>query len=290
MAGPFSPEPEPAPVVDTPRPRAWQPFTPRGITAFASASFAWLFGFQVFVALLAGATVTWFLHTMWFPVASESIRNLTGEGAIRGGRLEIPGYGTQRLVTNGFLTVAIDLETDQRHDYAADVFAVLRHSNVEVCSLAGCVQLPYPVREAPFTRLELEAQWGAWQPFLLGIAGITTAFVVLFSWWILATVYFLFVRLLAFFQDRELTLGGSWRLCCAALLAATILLLLGIVGYGVGMVELIPLLLIAGLHVVIPWVLVPFATTTLPRVTLKQNNPFSQGAPAGTPEPPKSQP
>ena len=290
MAGPFSPEPAPAPAVDTPRPRAWQPFTPRGIAAFASASFARLFGFQVVVALLAGAIVMWFLHTVWFPVAHESIRNLQGEGVIRGGRLEIPDYGAQRLTTNGFLTVAIELERDQRHDYAADVFAVLRHSNVQVCSLAGCVQWPYPVREAPFTRLELEAQWGAWQPFLLGIAGIITAFAFLFSWWILATVYFLFVRLLAFFQDRELTLGGGWRLCCATLLAGTVFLLLGIVGYGGGVVELIPLLLIAALHIVIPWVLIPVATLALPRVTPRQSNPFAHAPQSGAGGPPKSQP
>ena len=289
MAGPFSPEPAPAPLIDTPRPRAWQPFTPRGIAAFAPATFARLFGFQVLVALLAGATVMWFLHTAWFPVAAESIRNLRGEGAIRGGRLEIPDYGAQRLVTNGFLTLSIDIETDRRHDYSADVFAILRRSNVEVCSLAGCLQLPYPVRETPFTRLELEAQWGAWKPFLLGIAGITTAFAVLFSWWILATVYFLFVRLLAFFQDREVTLGGSWRLCCAALLAGTVFLLLGIVGYGFGVLELIPLLLIAALHIVIPWVLIPFATFALPRVTPKQANPFVQGPAPPAADPPGPQ-
>jgi hypothetical protein len=160
-------------------------------------------------------------------------------------------------------------------------------------SLFGCAAWPYPTREAVFTRLELEAQWGAWQPFLLGITGITVAFAVLFSWWILATVYFLLARLLAFFQDRKVTLGGSWRLCGAALLAGTVFLLLGFVGYGLGVVTLIPVLLMAALHVVIPWALIIFAVLALPRSVPKPANPFATEPVAlersGAPEPPKPQ-
>ena len=293
MAAPFSPEPAPAPTVDTARPRAWQPFTPKGIATFASASFGRLFAFQVLVALLAGGVVVWFLWTVWFPIARESIRNLAGEGAIRAGSLDLPGFGMQRLATNRFLTLAIDVDSDRRHDYSADVFMVLRRSHVDVCSLFGCAVRPYPVREAAFTRLELEAQWGAWQPFLLGIAGITVAFVALFSWWILATLYFLFARLLAFFQDRALTLGGSWRLCSAALLAGTVFLLAGVVGYGLSVVNLIPLLLLASLHLVIPWGLIILAVLALPRTTPKPANPFaaepSAADGANAPEPPKTQ-
>jgi hypothetical protein len=293
MAAPFSPEPAPAPTVDAARPRAWQPFTPKGIAAFAAARFARLFAFQVLAALLAGSVVVWFLWTVWFPIARESIRNLAGEGAIRAGSLELPGFGMQRLATNRFLTLAIDVDSDRHHDYSADVFMVLRRSHVDVCSLFGCAARPYPVRDAAFTRLELEAQWGAWQPFLLGIAGISVAFAVLFSWWILATLYFLFARLLAFFQDRALTWGGSWRLCCAALLAGTVFLLLGVVGYGLSVVNLIPLLLLAILHVVIPWVLIVLAVLALPRAVPKPANPFTAepGAAEGmsAPQPPKTQ-
>lgn len=293
MAAPFSPEPAPAPTVDTARPRAWQPFTPKGIAAFAPTSFGRLFTFQVLVALLSGGVVVWFLGTVWFPIARESIQNLTGEGAIRAGSLELPGFGMQRLATNRFLTLAIDVDSDRRHDYSADVFLVLRRSHVDVCSLFGCAARPYPVRETSFTRLELEAQWGAWQPFLLGIGGITVAFALLFSWWILATLYFLFARLLAFFQDRAVTLGGSWRLCSAALLAGAVFLLLGVVGYGLSVVNLIPLLLLAALHVVIPWVLIVFAVLALPRAVPRPANPFAAepGAAAGTnaPERPKTQ-
>lgn len=293
MAAPFSPEPAPAPTVESAGPRAWQPFTPKGIAAFAPASFGRLFAFQVLVALLSGGVVVWFLWTVWFPIARESIRNLAGEGAIRAGSLELPGFGLQRLATNRFLTLAIDVDSDRRHDYSADVFMVLRRSHVDVCSLFGCGACRYPVRDAAFTRLELEARWGAWQPFLLGITGISVAFAVLFSYWIVATFYFLFARLLAFFQDRALTLGGSWRLCGAALLAGTIFMLVGVVGYGLSVVNVIPLLLLFALHLVIPWLLIVFAVLALPRAVPKPANPFAgePGEAEGTnaPPPPKSQ-
>ena len=119
------------------------------------------------------------------------------------------------------------------------------------------------------------------------------SFALLFSWWLLATLYFLFARLLAFFQDRALTLGGSWRLCSAALLAGTLFLLPGVVGYGLGVVNLIPLLLLATLHMVIPWALIIVAVLALPRAVPKPANPFAvePGAAEGTnaPQPPKTQ-
>lgn len=274
--------PAPAPPAEPaapPQPVAWQFFTPRGIAAFAPATFGRLFIFQVLVALICGGAIVWFLYHAWCPAIRESIRNLAGEGAIRADVLEVPGFSMQRLVTNRFLTLAMDLETERRHTYSADVFVVLRRAHIEVCSLVGCAMLKYPVREAPFTRLELEADWGAWEPFLLGIAGAAAAFAVLFSWWLLATACFLFVRTLAFFSDRALTLGGSWRLCGAALLAGAMLLALGMVGYGTGVIDLITLALVAALHFVVPWILIVFATLALPPVSAKSpSNPFQSTA------------
>jgi hypothetical protein len=279
MAEPTTPESAPATPVVT-RPVAWHFFTPRGIAAFAPNKLAQLFLFQILVAVLSGCAVVWFLYAVWFPSTREAIRNLAGEGTIRAGTLELPGFGLQRLVTNRFLTYAIDVDSDRQHSFSADIFVVLRKSRVEICSLFGCVHRPYPPGQIPFTRLEMEARWGAWEPFLLGIAGTATALAVLASWWLLATLYFLFARALAFFRDRELTLGGSWRLCGAALLAGAILFLLAIAGYGLGIVDLPMLCLLAALHVIAPWVLIVFAVLALPPVRPKGSaNPF-QSAPA----------
>jgi len=76
-------------------------------------------------------------------------------------------------------------------------------------------------------------------------------------------------------------------------LAGTVFMLVGVVGYGLSVVNLIPLLLLAVLHVVIPWVLIVFAVLALPRANPKPANPFMAGAGAaeGTdvPRPPNAQ-
>jgi hypothetical protein len=267
----------PAPSERPRRAAAWQPFTPHGIAAFANARFGRLFLLQTIFALLAAGAVIWFLRVVWFPPVREAIRSLPVTGAIRSRQLEIGNSGAERLVTNRFLTFAIHTETSRRHSYAADVSVLFRHTHFEVWSLFGCADFSYPTPDAPFNRLELEAKWGAWEPVLLGIAATVTALGLLFAWWILATFYFLFVWILAFFLDRQLTLGGSWRLCGAALLPGAFLLTAGIVAYGLRGIDLIRLVVIVILHIVVPWGLILFATAALPHVTAALGvNPFGQ--------------
>jgi hypothetical protein len=255
---------------------AWQPFTPRGVAAFAAARFGRLFTVQLVVAVLASAVVVWFVYRVWFPAVREAIRNLPEQGSIRAGQLSLPPMESERIVTNRFLTFAVDAATDQPHTFSADVFVMFRQRHYEICSLFGCAAFYYPTSDAPFNRLELEAKWGAWQPILFGMAAIATALALLFLWCTLATLYFLFVWVLAFFADRELTLGGSWRLCGAALVAGTVLLLGGMASYGLGALDLIRLLAIAVMHVVLPWVLIIWAVFVLRPVKPKRaSNPFA---------------
>ncbi len=268
---------EPSPPKD---PVAWQPFTPRGVAAFAAGRFGRLFTVQWVVAVLASAVVVWFLSSVWFPVVREAIKNLPEQGSIRAGHLSLPPMESERIVTNRFLTFAVDVATDQPHTFSADVFVVFRQRHYEICSLFGCAAFYYPAMEAPFNRLELEAKWEAWQPILLGMAAIATALVLLFVWCTLATVYFLFVWVLAFLADRELTLGGSWRVCGAALVAGGALLLAGVAGYGFGVVDLIRLLAVSVMHVILPWVLMVWAVFVLPPVKPKgASNPFANTSP-----------
>jgi hypothetical protein len=277
------PTPVSAPAVSE-KPRravAWQPFTPRGIAAFATTGFGRLFLLQVIFALLAAATVIWFLRTTWFPAVREAIRNLPPTGAIRSGHLGLGKLPAERLVTNRFLTFAVDVDSSRRHSFAADVFVVFRHRHFEVCSLFGCADFGYPTRDSPFNRLELEAKWGAWEPVLLGMAATATALGLIFIWWILASLYFLFVWILAFFLDRQLRLGGSWRLCGAALLPGAFLLTAGTVGYGTGVIDLIRWLIVFLLHILVPWGLIIFAVLALPGVMAKLGgNPFGDATPS----------
>jgi hypothetical protein len=288
---PNHPAPSSNPVPETPRPPvAWQPFTPKGIAAFAAAKLGRLFLLQVIVALIAAGAVVWFLWGVWCPSVREAIQNLPATGAIRSGELDIGESAAERLVTNRFLTFAIDAQSSRRHSFSADVFVVFRRSHYEVCSLFGCASFYYPVPNAPFNRLELEAKWGAWEPILLGIAAAATGLALLFAWWLLATLYCPAVWLLAFFCDRQLTLGGSWRLCGAALLAGALLLTAGVVAYGLRALDLIHLLIVALLHIVVPWVLIIFAVLARPGTTAKlATNPFAPGTkPGQDPAPPSA--
>src|SRR5215208_3548455 len=117
----LTPATAPAPVPEVPRPPvAWQPFTPKGIAAFADAKLGRLFLLQVIVALLAGSAVGWFLWGVWRPSVREAIQNLPAIGAIRSGELDIGESGVERLVTNRFLTFAIDAQSSRRHSFSAD--------------------------------------------------------------------------------------------------------------------------------------------------------------------------
>ena len=50
---------------------AWEPLTPRGVAAFARANFSRLLLVQFIVALLAAASVVWFLDDGCFPTISD---------------------------------------------------------------------------------------------------------------------------------------------------------------------------------------------------------------------------
>ena len=52
---------------------AWEPLTPRGVAAFARASFERLFIVQGLFALLAAAAVVWVLSDGVFPVIDDAI-------------------------------------------------------------------------------------------------------------------------------------------------------------------------------------------------------------------------
>jgi hypothetical protein len=124
---------------------------------------------------------------------------------------------------------------------------------------------------------------------LLGIVAVAVCFGLFINWWLLATAYSPFTWLLAYFNDRDLTLAGAWKLSGAALLAPALMLTLGIVLYGLGMVDLLRLLLLWALHFPLGWGALIAAVLAVPRVSVVANekkNPFGD-APAGKPDAPK---
>src|SRR5215831_1390432 len=62
--------------------RFWLPLTPRGVAAFARASWWRLLLVQFIFATLVAAAVVWFLDTAWFPTIHNAIRKLPARGEI----------------------------------------------------------------------------------------------------------------------------------------------------------------------------------------------------------------
>jgi len=281
-------------------PVAWQPLTPRGVAAFARAPLGRLLVVQLIVALLAAATIVWFLHEAWFPTIGEAINQLPAQGEIRFGRLDWHGPSPASLAEGRFLAFTVDLQHAGQARSPAQIQVEFGQADFKVFSLLGFVPGAYPRGWiVPFNRPELVPWWGAWSPAILGIvAGLVIAGLML-AWALLATVYALPVWLLAFFANRDLSLRGSWRLAGAALMPGALLLTVAIFCYGSGAFDLIRLAAAGAAHLVLGWaylIAAPLRSPPLPEAAAVKVNPFvppakepaptANAKPAAGPEPP----
>ena len=262
-------------------PSAWQPFTPRGVAAFARASWKRLLLVQFVFALLSAGVVILFLQQCWFPVIAQAIEHLAPEGEIRTAKLNWQGDSPVSLAENRFLALTVDLEHTGTVRSPAHVQLEFGQSNVKFLSLLGSLKESYPAAwRISFNRSELGPWWGAWGPPILAIAGGIVVLGLLFSWTILASLYCLPIWLVGFFANRDLSLSGSWRLAGAALMPGAIFFSAAIVSYAFGLLDLIRLAAAAGGHVIIGWVYLLAATLASPchpGIAFEKGNPFQQG-------------
>jgi hypothetical protein len=267
-------------------PSAWQPFTPKGIAAFAFAAGGRLFLVQAAMAFISAFTMVWFVWFGWIPEIKEAIRSLPPEGIIENQQLKAQIDSTKPLADHrGLLGIAADPENKGGAALRSDLKVQLRKDHYEICFLLGCKTIPYPRGEIiQFNQLELKPRWEAWEPFLLAAIGLSAWLFVFVSWIALALLYFPLVCLIAYFRKRQLSLSGSWRISGAALMPGAALLSIGIVCYGLGIIDLIRLFTLVILHVTIGWVYLGLAITALPLKTHPQSpaNPFSPAEAAKT--------
>src|SRR2546429_7680107 len=181
----------------------WQPITFGGVAAFSRASFGRLFLVQFIVALLVAASVLCFLMSAWLPMIQKAIARLPEKGAIRNGQLEWNSPSPSWLTEGTFLSIIVDAAGGSRFGQSADVQLELERNGFKICSLFGCVAVPYPKNwTIALSRAEVEPWWGAWRPFLLigAVAGVVIC--LLAGWLGLAAVYSLPLRLIAFCLER----------------------------------------------------------------------------------------
>jgi hypothetical protein len=258
---------------------AWEPVTPRGVAAFSKATFGRLFFVELLVALLAAGVVVWCLATAWVPTVREAIHHLPEQGAIRNGELTSPRTSREPLASGSYLTFV--LAADDRADWAASsgLRIEFHKRNLQVCSVFGCATVAYPKDwKVEFNRRELEPWWGAWEPILLGITAVVVVLGLLIGWALRASVFFWVVRLIAFCNDRDLDVAGSWRLAAATAMPGALLLTAGILIYGLGALDLIHLLILAVLRLVLGSVYLIVCPLVLPRLPAAKGrsaNPFT---------------
>lgn len=284
--------PEPEPAVSPPA--AWQPFTSRGVAAFAAVGANRLWLLQILVTLISAGVAVWFLSTAWFPQVRQAIRSLPDEGVIEGGRLRTTLPAITTLAEGPLLGLVVNLNDLQDAVAASDVRVEFHRDHWVAGTLFGARAFPYARGwTLQFNRAELEPWWGAWEPILLGLTAVGVAIVLPLVWAVLASLYCLFVRPAAYLLGRQATWAGGWRLCAAALMPGALLMNLALVFYGLGALDLIRLVIVAALHLVVPWFYLVFGTLALPsrpapRAAVPAPNPFAASAapPAAAPQPP----
>ena len=234
---------------------AWEPFTPRGVAAFAHASLGRLVLVQLVVALVAAASVMWFLDDSVFPVIETAIQNLPDTGKIRSGKLDWQGDAPKLLAEGHFLALDVDLDHDDKINSTADLQVEFGQDTFWASALLGYMEFSYPGGDPlPFNRTDLEPLWGAWRSTILFLAAAATMIGLLVSWWFLATLYFLPAWLLGYFVNRDLNFRRSWQLSGAALLPGALLMAAGILLYDFGAVDLVQFGFIFAAHFVLGWV------------------------------------
>lgn len=261
--------------------QAWQPFTPRGVAAYALTSGTRLFLVQCLVAIIVALTCVWFVALQWAPIVTRAIENFPGSSVIQQGVWTTTNSQPRLLAGNRYLEIILDARNVGGVSGAADVSAIVTVPALRLCGVLGCMTVPYePDYKFTLTRPELTAWWDAWRRPIESLLGVTVALSVLVSWWLLAIIATPVVKLIAFFADRQVTWGGAWRMANAALLAGAFIVVVGILSYGIGLVDPLRLGLIYALHIVADVALIATSPFFLPKIPKLGRNPFSTSEPA----------
>jgi hypothetical protein len=256
---------------------AWEPFTPAGVIAFGAASFGRLWFVQSLVAFGAAAAFLWFFTAAWFPVVEQGIQQLPASGSISRGLLEWPGTPELRLAENRFLSLTVDLKHGGAFRSSSHLQIEFGSQTLRVYSLAGYLDVAYPADYVmAFNRSELEPLWGAWSPWLAVGAASVLFGGLLVTWMCLSVLYVIPVFLTGFFMNRALGILGSLKVAGAAQMPGAVLLILGVIGYKTGLVDVLRFGAVFVAHFLITWIylfMVPAFAPVLSGVG-PANNPF----------------
>jgi hypothetical protein len=264
------------------KPTAWQPLTPRGVVAFACAPLRRLLLVQFLFALLAAMALVWFLRTAWFPTIRQAVAQLPERGDLNSGKLNWYENSPQLLAEGHFLAFVVDTNHTGALRSPAQIQVEFGRDDIFFYSLAGYRAWPYPTEwKVGFNRAELQPWWGAWEPPMQWLAFAGMLFWCMASWWLLATVYFLPVWFGGFFANRDLNFRQCWKLAGAALMPGALMMIMAIIVYGLGVLDLVQLAAAVGAHLIVSWVYLVWSVWTAPKLLASAAppaNPFADKA------------
>lgn len=257
-----------------------EPFTPRGVAAFARGKLWRLLVAQNVFAVLGAAAVAAFLNANCVPVIETSIQNLPDYGDIRGGKLDWTGKSPALLSQGRVFSTDVDLNHSGAIQSTADFQVEFGRNSIRVTSLLGYTDFIYPPDQIiSFNRQELEPLWYAWDEIIL-FGLLFAVFIILpFNWWCLATLYCLPAWLFVFYSNRDLKLRQCWKLSAAALLPGALFVSAGILAYDLGLLTLVEFACVFAAHFVLGWIYLITSLIFVPRHSqaTPKGNPFEQG-------------
>jgi hypothetical protein len=254
-----------------------EPFTPRGVAAFARVKYGWLFLAQLLIAFIAAISLTCFLNDNCYSVIHGAIKNLPDTGRISFGKLDWHGDSPKVLAEGGFLAIDVNLNHDGTIHSTADVQVEFGSDSIRFYSiLPGYSEVFYPEWPVPFNRIDLEPKWDAWAMDILFITAAAAFISLLFCWVVLATIYFLPVWIIGYLANRQLHLWASWKLAAAAVLPGALLMIAGIWLYDFGLLKLVSFAFIFAAHFILGWIYLGVSLFFLPRANAAapKGNPF----------------
>ncbi len=259
--------------------QAWQPLTPPGVAAFATASGGRLALVQLLFAVLAGVVVTSFLVSAWFPTIAGATRNLPEEGYIRGERLVWTGDRTAVLANSLWLAITVDVQQGEGYRLPSDVQVEFSENSVRFLSLTGCLDVRYPSGWIiVFNKSELGAWWNAWAPFLAAGAGLLTTVGWQLVWTCLGWIYAIPATAICRFLELDVSWRAVWKICVAAQLPGALLMSFTLLLYSLRAVDLVTWLFVVVAQAPLSWVYLTLAVFFLPGKTAAGTprcNPFT---------------
>ena len=219
---------------------------------------------ELVFALMVAATVVWFVQQAWVPVIDKTIKQMPPTGEIRGGRLAWPS-GAVLQQEGPFMRIDVRPGGFANVVESADLVLAFGSSDLRIGSSLGLglLTLPYPTGWIlSFNKTELEPWWGARSHMVLAGLGLLTILALLIAWSALGLLYMFPVKVFSF---NRVDWAGAKKIAIAAQMPGALVMSVGIVLYGLKQLDLVALLIVWGVHLLLPWMYLMFSPILAPK-------------------------